>query len=107
MGGVRWLLRSEWLCFCAVHEVRVAVLLRWDRRWENVGEGLQEVAVTEEVGRRSRVRAFRFSESASEGFSFSTPSPGGVDRARNDAGPGRANRSEGLGAGLGRALSIT
>ena len=59
MGGVRWLLRSEWLCFCAVHEVRVAVLLRWDRRWENVGEGLQEVAVTAEVGRRSRVRAFR------------------------------------------------
>ena len=60
MGGVRWLLRSEWLCFCAVHEIRVAVLLRWDRRWENVGEGLQEVAVTEDVGRGSLVRAFRF-----------------------------------------------
>ena len=82
MGGVRWLLRSEWLCFCAVHEVRVAVLLRWDRRWENVGEGSQEMAVTEEVGRRSRVRAFRlvfFPESASEGFLLCTPSPGGVE----------------------------
>ena len=67
MGGVRWLLRSEWLCFCAVHEVRVAVLLRWDRRWENVGEGLQEVAVTEEVGRRSRVRAFRFPRARAKG----------------------------------------
>ena len=32
----------------------------WEWRWGNVGEGLQEVAVTEEVGRRSRVRAFRF-----------------------------------------------
>ena len=31
MGGVRWLLRSEWLCFCAVHEVRVAALLRCPR----------------------------------------------------------------------------
>ena len=38
---------------------------------ENVGEGLQEVAVTEEVGRRSRVRTFRFPESASGGFSLS------------------------------------
>ena len=67
MGGVRWLLRSEWLCFCAFHEVRVAVLLRRDRRWENVGEGLQEVAVTEEVGRRSRVRAFRFPRARAKG----------------------------------------
>ena len=32
----------------------------WEWRWGNVGEGLQEVAVTKEVGRRSRVRAFRF-----------------------------------------------
>ena len=31
----------------------------WEWRWGNVGEGLQEVAVTEEVGRRIRVRAFR------------------------------------------------
>ena len=30
-----------------------------------------------------------FPESASEGFLLSTPSPGGVDRARNDAGTGR------------------
>ena len=94
MGGVRWLLRSERLCFCAVHEVRVAVLLRWDRRWENVGQGLQEVAVTEEVGRRSRVREFRFPESASEGFLLSAPSPGGVDRARDDAGAGRPHRKK-------------
>ena len=33
---------------------------RWEWRWGNVGEGLQEVAVIDEVGRRSRVRAFRF-----------------------------------------------
>ena len=55
-------------------------------RWGNVGEGLQEVAVTEEVGRRSRVRAFRFPESASEGFLLYAPSPVDVDRAPPDAG---------------------
>ena len=33
----------------------------------NVGEGLQEVAVTEEVGRRSRVRAFRFPRARAKG----------------------------------------
>ena len=33
---------------------------RWEWRWGKVGEGLQEVAVTKEVGRRSRVRVFRF-----------------------------------------------
>ena len=35
--------------------------------WGNVGEGLQEVAVTEEVGRRSRVRAFRFPTARAKG----------------------------------------
>ena len=33
---------------------------RWEWRWGNAGEELKEVAVTEEVGRRSWVRAFRF-----------------------------------------------
>ena len=33
----------------------------------NVGEGLQEVSVTEEVGRRSRVRAFRFPSARAKG----------------------------------------
>ena len=35
-----------------------------------------------------------FPESASEGFLFSRSSPGGVDRAPRDAGPGRANRKK-------------
>ena len=39
----------------------------WEWRWGNVGEGLQEVAVTEEVGRRSRVRAFRFPRARAKG----------------------------------------
>ena len=33
-------------------------------------------------------------ESASEGFLLSAPSPGGVDRAPDDAGTGRANRKK-------------
>ena len=32
-----------------------------------MSEGLQEVAVTEEVGRRSRVRAFRFPRARAKG----------------------------------------
>ena len=85
MGGVRWLLRSmcfcavhksEWLCFCAVHEEmeiwpHIVIHIYTDKQtqmdgpvgtggWGDAGGGLQEVAVTEKVGRRSRVRAFRF-----------------------------------------------
>ena len=39
----------------------------WEWRWGNIGEGLQEVAVAEEVGRRSWVRAFRFPRARAKG----------------------------------------
>ena len=39
----------------------------WEWKWGNISEGLQEVAVTEEVGRRSRVRAFRFPRARAKG----------------------------------------
>mgnify|MGYP004038730323 CR=1 FL=1 len=63
----------------------------WEWKWGNVGEGLQEVAVTEEVGRRSRVRAFRFPRAQAR-FLLYAPPPGGVDRAPNDAGTGHDHR---------------
>ena len=67
----------------------------WEWKWGNVSEGLQEVAVTEEVGRRSRVRAFRFLVRKIEyglgkglpaspwpGTSQVLPTPGGRDSGR-------------------------
>ena len=59
-----------------------------------MGEWSRYVLVEERGGEAvsgSCVQAL-FPDSASEGFLFSTPSPGGVDRACNDAGPGREHR---------------
>ena len=57
---------------------------RWEWRWGNVGEGLQEVAVIDEVGRRSRVRAFRFSENGRQGLD--KPRQPNITRGGRDSG---------------------